>query len=84
MGEPIPGRRTVNDALGALEFSRSLDDAAIVTDAVILLRVTRVDGDTTLLYDRTRGTDDVVMYGLLTAAKAVLDGQWRAASDYEG
>lgn len=68
---------TVQDALAALEFGLELDDDELVTDAVIVLRITRMgDGRSTVGFTKSDTADAVIVAGLIECARQLNDGGW--------
>ena len=67
----------IRDALAALSFDLNLDDDEMVTDALILARVTRMsDGRASFALVGNDGVDTVVKTGLVECARQVIEGGW--------
>jgi hypothetical protein len=60
------------DVLKTLDIDMELDDEAIITDVVVVAKVQRMDGSTTVAHARTEGTDWITVLGLTRI------GYWRA------
>lgn len=72
----------IRDALSSLTFD--LDDDEMVTDAVILARVTRMsDGRSTFAQVGSDDLDMVVKTGLFECARQVSSGGWETVEDDE-
>lgn len=74
----------IHDALAGLTFDVDLDDDEMVTDAVILCRVTRMsDGRGTFTVAGNDGLDTVVRAGLIECARQVNAAGWEAVDEDE-
>lgn len=75
----------LKQALETLDIEFDLDDGAILTDVLVIAKVSRLDGDTTVVYASTDGTDGITKLGLVTAAQRVISGDWEPyGRDEEG
>ena len=68
------------DILKTLDLELEVDDEAIVTDVLVLAKVQRLDGATTVLRCTTEGTDWITAVGMTTVAHA---GVMRDLKDYD-
>lgn len=74
----------IQDSLAGVEFGTEVEEGEMVQDALILMRVTRMsDGRTSFLSSLTKGTDDIVAAGLLSAARATEALGWSPVDDEE-
>lgn len=74
----------LSDALAALTYEADeLDDDEVLSDVVVVGRVTRLgDGRNTVTLARTAGSDVVTLLGLLAAARQITDsGDWDQVDD---
>lgn len=60
----------LKQALESLDIDMELDDGDILTDVVVIAKVSRLDGPTTV------GTDGITKLGLVTAANRIISGDW--------
>lgn len=67
----------LKDALETLDITFEIDDEAMLTDVVVIARVSRVNGNTSMVYASTQGTDHITRLGLVTAAQRILGDDWR-------
>lgn len=67
---------TLKQALGTLDIEFDLEDGDILTDVVVIAKVSRLDGETTVLHATTAGTDGITKLGLVTAAQRVISARW--------
>lgn len=66
----------LKDALESLDIEFDLDDGDMLTDVLVIAKVSRLDGDTTVLHATTQGTDGLTKLGLVTAAQRVISSRW--------
>lgn len=66
----------LKDALESLDIEFDLDEGAMLTDVVVIAKVSRLDGDTSVLHATTVGTDGLTKLGLVTAAQRVIASYW--------
>lgn len=72
----------IRDALNALTFEIDLDNDEMVTDAVILCRVTRMsDGRGAFVHVGNDGIDNVIKTGLIECARQINALGWEAVED---
>lgn len=72
----------IRDAVTALTFDVELDDDEMLTDAVILGRVTRMsDGRATFTLAGSDGLDTVIRAGLIECARQITEGGWEEVDD---
>lgn len=74
----------IYEKLSGLGFDAELDDDELVTDALILARVTRMsDGRSTFAISESNDLDHVTRAGLLEIGRQVSAGGWREVEDDE-
>ena len=66
------------EALETLDFDIELGDGDLVTDVLVIAKVVRLDGPTTILHAATSGTDGITKLGLVTAASRVISSHWES------
>jgi len=72
----------IGQAITSLGFGVEVADDAMVTDAVILARVTRMsDGQSSFVMCGNDGLDAVVRAGLIDCARQVNEGGWEDIDD---
>lgn len=72
----------IHEASGALGFDIDISEDSIVTDALILARVTRMsDGQSSFVMCGNDGLDAVVRAGLIECGRQVNDGGWEDLDD---
>lgn len=72
----------VYNKLEGLAFGVDLSDDEMVTDALILARVTRLsDGRASFVLCGSEGLDSVIRAGLIECARQVNDGGWEDVDD---
>jgi hypothetical protein len=72
----------IRDAITGLTFDVDLDDDEMVTDAIVLARVTRMsDGRATFTLAGSDGLDTVVRTGLIECARQIGWGGWEEVED---
>jgi PIN domain nuclease of toxin-antitoxin system len=69
------------EILKTLDIDLELDDGAIVTDAIVAVKVQRLDGKTTVAHAMTEGTDWITAVGLSEVQREMVTQNMR---DYEG
>lgn len=66
------------EALATLDLDMEIDEGDLVTDVLVIAKVVRLDGPTTVLHASTTGTDGITKLGLVTAAGEVIRGHWES------
>lgn len=66
----------LKDALDSLDIEFDLDDGDMLTDVLVIAKVSRLDGPTTIVHATTQGTDGITALGLVTAANSIISGDW--------
>lgn len=66
----------LKQALETLDIEFDLDEGDMLTDVLVIAKVSRLDGDTTVLHATTAGTDGLTKLGLVTAAQRVISSRW--------
>lgn len=66
----------LKDALATLDIEFDIDEGDLLTDVVVIARVSRLDGDTSIIHATTEGTDGITKLGLVTAAQRVISSRW--------
>lgn len=66
----------LKEALQTLDIDMELDDGDMLTDVLVIAKVSRLDGPTTILHASTVGTDGITKLGLVTAANRIISGDW--------
>lgn len=65
---------SIQEALAGVKFGLELEDDEMISDALVLMRITRMeDGRGAFAIATTTGTDDVILFGLVSRAQHVLD-----------
>jgi hypothetical protein len=68
---------TIQEAIAGLEFGLTIEDDEIVSDALVILRITRMtDGRNTVGFTKSDGADVVIVSGLLECARQIDAGAW--------
>jgi len=66
------------------EFEVAFDDDEVISDAVVILRVTRLgDGRNTVALAKSDGADAVTTTGLIECARQINQGDWRSVDEDE-
>ena len=73
----------LKDALESLDIEFELDDGDMLTDVLVIAKVSRIDGPTTILHATTEGTDGITKLGLVTAAQRLISGKWEPYNSQE-
>jgi hypothetical protein len=68
------------EILKTLDIDMEIDDGALVTDVLVIAKVQRLDGATTVIHCTTEGTDWITAIGL----SAVAHRNAVETRDYEG
>lgn len=68
----------LKEALQTLDIDMELDDGDMLTDVLVIAKVSRLDGPTTILHASTTGTDGITKLGLVTAANRIISGDWQS------
>lgn len=72
----------ITEILAGRGCTLDLDDGDMVTDAIVLCRVSNAEGGTSLGIALTEGTSWFDQFGLVKAAENMLDqGEWRSTDD---
>lgn len=72
----------IADAIRPLEITWEHEDGDLLTDVVIVARISRPDGATSVLYECSRGTDVVTRMGLLRCGQQIEDqSTWSQPDD---
>ena len=72
----------LSEAVAAIDFDVDLDDDEVISDVVLLARVTRLsDGRNSVTIARSPGADEVTVAGLLECGRQINQGEWRAADE---
>lgn len=71
----------LKEVLETLDIEFELDDGAMVTDVIVVAKVSRIDGPTTIVHASTEGTDGITKLGLVTAAARIISGDWESYGD---
>lgn len=66
----------LKQALETLDIDFDLDDGDMLTDVLVIAKVSRLDGPTTIVHATTDGTDGITALGLVTAANSIIGGDW--------
>lgn len=69
----------LKEILETLDIEFELDEGDMVTDVVVIAKVSRLDGPTTVLQAATEGTDSITKLGLVTAAASAIGSGWEDA-----
>lgn len=69
------------EILKTLDIDLELDDGAIVTDAIVVCKVQRLDGKTTVAHGMTEGTDWITAVGLSEVQREMATSHLR---NYDG
>lgn len=72
----------LKQALETLDIEFDLDDGAMLTDVVVIAKVARPTGATTLVYASTEGIDLITQFGLVSATQRILAGEWERGEPY--
>lgn len=68
----------LKEVLETLDIEFDLDEGDILTDVLVIAKVSRLDGPTTVLHATSEGTDSITKLGLITAAQDIIRSQWEA------
>lgn len=66
----------LKQALETLDIEFELDDGDMLTDVLVVAKVSRLDGPTTVVHAATTGTDGITALGLVTAAQKIISDDW--------
>ncbi|MFE5958885.1 hypothetical protein [Streptomyces rubiginosohelvolus] len=66
----------IGQLLDTLGVTADLDDGDLVTDAHIILKVMKADGETTIIKATSEALDWVTSIGMLTAVLAIENGRY--------
>jgi hypothetical protein len=66
----------LKDALATLDIDMDLDDGDMLTDVLVIAKVSRLDGPTSVLQAATEGTDEITRLGLVAAAHRSIAAHW--------
>lgn len=66
----------LKEVLETLDIEFDLDEGDLVTDVLVLAKVQRLDGPSTVLHATSEGTDSVTTLGLLAAGGKVIGSGW--------
>lgn len=66
----------LKEALESLDIEFKLADGDMLTDVLVIAKVSRLDGPTTIVHATTVGTDGITKLGLVTAANEIIKGNW--------
>lgn len=66
----------IGQLLDTLGVTADLDEGDLVTDAHIVLKVVKADGETTLIKATSEALDWVTSIGMLTAVLAIENGRY--------
>ncbi|MEV7654662.1 hypothetical protein AB0O39_10870 [Streptomyces anulatus] len=66
----------IGQLLDTLGVTADLDDGDLVTDAHIVLKVVKADGETSLIKATSEALDWVTSIGMLTAVLAIENGRY--------
>lgn len=70
----------LKDALATLDIEFDIEDDDMLTDVLVIAKVSRLDGPTTVVHAATEGTDGITALGLVTAANSIIGGDWEPYS----
>lgn len=70
----------LKEALESLDIEFELGDGDMLTDVLVIAKVSRLDGPTTIVHASTIGTDGITKLGLVTAANEIIRGNWESFS----
>lgn len=66
----------IGQLLDTLGVAADLDDGDLVTDAHVILKVVKADGETTLIKAASEALDWITALGMLTAVIAIENGRY--------
>lgn len=66
----------LKQALETLDIEFDLDEGDMLTDVLVIAKVSRLDGDTSVLQAATEGTDEITRLGLVAAAHRTIASHW--------
>lgn len=74
----------LKEALESLDIEFELGEGDMLTDVLVIAKVARLDGPTTILHATTVGTDGITKLGLVTAANEIIKGNWERFDREDG
>jgi hypothetical protein len=66
----------LKQALETLDIEFDLDDGDMLTDVLVIAKVARLDGPTTVVHASTQGSDGLTVLGMVTAAQNIISADW--------